>query len=87
MTSRVTPKHCSLREALGERELCPGPECSFWEEGNGCTVERLDLVDLGHEGLIRHLLELRLRLDEARAEEERGDAPRRFARMLNLNRE
>jgi hypothetical protein len=26
MTSRVTPKQCSLREAVGERELCPGAE-------------------------------------------------------------
>ena len=46
MTSRVTPKQCRLREAVGERELCPGETCVFWEGGGavvepGCAIERL----------------------------------------------
>ena len=87
MTSRVSPKLCSLHAVLGERELCPGAECAFWEDGDGCTVERLELTDLRHEGLARHLLELRAQLERARSEEERREAPRRLARLLNLNRE
>jgi hypothetical protein len=87
MTSRVAPKHCALREALGEHELCPGPECSFWEEDGGCTVERLELVDLGHQELLRHLLALRLRLDEARAEGERQEGPSRLRKLLNQDPE
>jgi hypothetical protein len=70
MTSRVTAKQCSLREAIGEHELCPGPECAFWEEPDGCLVERLEIVHLGHDELLRHLLQLRLRLDAARTASE-----------------
>ena len=87
MTSRVSPKLCSLRAVIGERELCPGAECAYWEDGDGCTVERLELAALGHEELARHLLALRARLEQARSEEERREAPRRLARLLNLNRE
>ena len=87
MTSRVSPKECSLRLVLGERERCPGPGCAYWEDGGGCAIERLELTGLGHRDLARHLLELRERLEVARAEEERREAPRRFAQLLNLNRE
>jgi hypothetical protein len=92
MTSRVTPKQCSLREAVGEHELCPGSACLFWEEGGavvepGCAIERLG-VPLKHQpDLARHLLELRLGADEARTAAERRDAHRRFSELLNLNRE
>jgi hypothetical protein len=87
MTSRVSPKQCSLHEVLGESERCPGADCAFWEDGGGCTIERLELVDLGHVELARYRLELRTRLEQARAEEERREAPRRLAQLLNLNRE
>ena len=92
MISRVSAKRCSLRQAVGEHELCPGVECAFWEEGGavvepGCAIERLGVpVDL-HRDLARHLLDLRLRIDEARSGVERRDAHRRFSELLNLNRE
>jgi hypothetical protein len=86
MTSRVSPKLCSLHLALGERERCPGAECAFWDD-RGCAIERLELADLGPRDLARHLLELRRRLEEAKAESERREAPRRLAELLNLNRE
>jgi hypothetical protein len=37
--------------------------------------------------LARHLLDLRLRLEEARDDAERRAAHRRFSELLNLNRE
>jgi hypothetical protein len=86
MTSRVSPKTCSLHAVLAERELCPGADCAFWE-ADACTIERLELHRLRNAELARHLLELRGRLAEARAEAEVRDAPRRFAQLLNLNRE
>jgi hypothetical protein len=87
MTSRVSPKECSLHLVLGEHERCPGADCAFWESPDGCTIERLELAALGHQELARHLLELRERLEAARTEEERREAPKRLAELLNLNRE
>ena len=92
MTSRVSPKECTLRSAVGERELCPGADCAFWEPGGavvepGCAIERLGIPVRQHRDLARHLLDLRLRLEEARDEAERRDAHRRFTELLNLNRE
>jgi hypothetical protein len=92
MTSRVTPKQCSLRVSVGERELCPGADCAFWEEGGavlemGCAVERLGVPVDRRPDLARHLLELRLRVEEARTEFQRRDAHRRFSELLNLNRD
>ena len=86
MTSRVSPKLCSLHLVLGERERCPGADCAYWDD-RGCAIERLELTHLGHQELARHLLELRTRLEDARAESERRAAPRRLAELLNLNRE
>ena len=92
MTSRVAPKHCSLREAVGEREVCPGADCAFWETGGavveaGCAIERLGVPVKDQPDLARHLLDLRLHLEEVRSEAERRDAHRRFSELLNLNRE
>ncbi len=92
MTSRVTPKLCSLREAVGEHERCPGTACVFWEEGGavveaGCAIERLGMPVQRQRDLARHLLDLRLRVDEARTADERRDAHRRYSELLNLNRE
>ena len=92
MTSRVTSKLCSLRDAVGERELCPGADCAFWEEGGavleaGCAVERLGVPVERQRDLGRHLLELRLRVEGARTELQRRDARRRFSELLNLNRD
>jgi hypothetical protein len=91
MTSRVTPKECSLRSAVGEHEQCPGARCAFWDDDAGaleqnCTVERLR-IPLEVHALARHLLDMRLRLEEAGADAEQRDAPRRFAELLNLNRD
>jgi hypothetical protein len=92
MTSRVSPKRCTLRAAVGEQEVCPGYGCAFWEEGGavvepGCAIERLGVPAARRPDLARHLLDLRLRLDAARDEVERQRAHRRFAELLNLNRE
>jgi hypothetical protein len=92
MTSSVSPKQCSLRRAVGEREACPGHSCAFWEDGGsvleaGCEIDRLGVpIDRSLE-LARHLLDLRLAMDDARTCSERADARRRFAELLNLNRE
>jgi hypothetical protein len=88
MTSRVTPKHCSLRAAVGEQEVCPGAACAFWEEGGaivgaGCAIERLGVPIARDRELARLLLELRLAIESARTEAERGDAHRRLAELLN----
>ena len=92
MTSRVTAKRCSLREAVGEQELCPGSSCLFWEKGGavvepGCAIERLGVPVKERRDLAIHLLELRIRADEVRTAAERRDAQRRFSELLNLNRE
>jgi hypothetical protein len=92
MTSRVTPKHCSLRDAVGERELCPGTSCVFWEAGGavvepGCAIERLGVPVVHQRDLAQHLLDLRLRVEAVRTDAERRDAHRRFAELLNLSRE
>jgi hypothetical protein len=92
MTSRVSPKKCSLRAAVGEHELCPGHECAFWEDGGavvtaGCAIERLGVPVERRPDLPRHLLDLRLTLAAVRSAAERADAHRRFARLLNLNRD
>jgi hypothetical protein len=92
MTSRVSPKHCELRSAVGERELCPGAKCAFWEEGgtiveSGCAVERLSIPFARQPDLARLLLDLRLSIEAARTEVESADAHRRFSELLNLNRD
>ncbi len=92
MTSRVSAKLCGLRLAVGEREVCPGAGCSFWEEGGsvleaGCAIERLGIPVERRRDLATHLLQLRVALDEARSAAERADAHRRFSELLNLNRE
>jgi hypothetical protein len=86
----VTPKECSLRAAVGEHEQCPGAPCAFWDDGGpfelSCTVERLR-IPLEVHALAQHLLDLRLRLEDAREDAEQRDAPRRFSELLNLNRD
>jgi hypothetical protein len=87
MTSRVSPKACSLRVAVGEHELCPGARCAFWDERDGCEIEHLQLpVDQNRE-LARHLLDLRLAVESSRDETELANAHRRLAELLNLSRE
>jgi len=92
MTSRVSSKRCSLWAAIGERELCPGSACAFWEGGGsiveaGCAIERLGIPIDRHRELAQHLLDRRLAVEAARSDAERADAHRRFNELLNLNRE
>jgi hypothetical protein len=87
MTSRVSPKVCSLRAAAGDHELCPGPSCAFWDDADGCELEHLRLPLEENRELARHLLDLRLAVESSRDEAELADAHRRFAELLNLNRE
>jgi hypothetical protein len=92
VTSRVSPKQCDLRAALGEHELCPGSDCAFWEDGGsiieaGCAIERLGVPIDRHRELARHLLDLRLATEAARSAAEHADSHRRFVELLNLNRE
>lgn len=87
MTSRVSPKECSLRAAVAERELCPGARCAFWTQRDGCELEHLHVPVAEHPALARHLLDLRLAVEDARDEVELAGARRRFAELLNLNRE
>ena len=92
MTTQVIPKPCSLREAVGEHELCPADACAFWEAGGavveaGCAIERLGVPVRRQPVLARHLLELRLRVEEARDDSERGNAHHRFSELLDLNGE
>ena len=86
MTSRVSSKECILRAAVGEHELCPGAGCAFWEDADGCEIERLQ-IPVEHPDLARHLLDLRLAVEAARDESELADARRRLSELLNLNRE
>jgi hypothetical protein len=53
----------------------------------GCAIERLGVPVERQRHLARHLLELRLRVEEARTELQRRDAHRRFSELLNLNRD
>ena len=92
MTSRVSPKRCGLRAGIEEHELCPGPECPFWEEGgaileSGCAIERLGVPIARQPELAHLLLGLRTSIEEARTQAEEADAHRRLGELLNLNRD
>ena len=91
MSSPFRPVLCSLREAVGEHERCPGDPCAFWEPGGavveaGCAIERLGIPVRRQRDLARHLLDLRLRVEEARSDAERRAAHRRFSELLKLSR-
>jgi hypothetical protein len=77
----MTLKTCTLRASAGAGvEARPGEDCSFWE--HGCLVEHLE-VPLEPE-LSRHLLAVRLALEDGRAREER-ETRTRLATLLNLS--
>lgn len=66
---------CTLHLAAGERELCPGDSCAFWEpasagEGGGCPFEGVRLELETRPGVSRWLLALRRELEQARSAEE-----------------
>ena len=58
---------CTLEEALGRLEPCPGPACSFWleERGEGrCVLDGVERELLARPAVADHLLELRREMDE-----------------------
>lgn len=60
------PRMCALKEAVGEREACPGGLCPFWDQG-GCAIAGLH-ADLGSTpGLAGYLLRIREELGGERS--------------------
>jgi hypothetical protein len=78
----VSRHPCTLRQALGETEECPGGSCPFWD-GDACALSAVDGELLRSPELSRHLLVLRRTLERARADEELVDASTVFHRLLN----
>jgi hypothetical protein len=59
---------CSLEQALGQLEPCPGPACSFWLAERGeerCVLEGVEGELLARPAVAAHLLVLRRDMDEA----------------------
>lgn len=59
---------CSLEQALGHLEPCPGPACSFWLAERGedhCVLEGVEGELLARPAVAAHLLVLRRDMDEA----------------------
>ena len=69
----MSERLCALQYAAGRVEACPRARCPFWEPGgavleDGCLIERLGL-DLERRPDRSHaLLELRVAVDEGRAD-------------------
>lgn len=67
--------NCALHLATGYEEACPGPACSFWEQGGaviagGCVFERVRLELDARPDVARWLLKLRYDLEHARSPDE-----------------
>jgi hypothetical protein len=59
---------CTLEQALGRLEPCPGPACSFWHAERGeecCVLEGVERELLARPTVAEHLLVLRRDMDEA----------------------
>ena len=59
---------CSLEQALGRLEPCPGPLCSFWLAERGekrCVLEGVERELLARPAVAEHLFVLRSDMDEA----------------------
>jgi hypothetical protein len=59
---------CSLEQALGQLEPCPGPACSFWLAERGeerCVLEGVERELRARPAVAAHLLVLRRDMDEA----------------------
>lgn len=66
---------CTLHLAVGEREVCPGDSCAFWEpesprDDGGCPFEHVRLELETRPGVSRWLLGLRRELEQARGADE-----------------
>ena len=70
--SQIESHFCSLRLVAEKKaERCPQERCAFWEPGGAvvrgaCVIERFG-VDMRRVDVAAYLLEVRDRLDEARA--------------------
>ena len=72
---------CTLQDAVGRVERCPGARCPFWVvdgESAGCALAAVAHQFDGRPALAQHLLELRHDLDGAG-----GDGWTLFYRLLN----
>jgi hypothetical protein len=59
---------CTLHAALGRDESCPGHDCPLWaDEESACVLRDARLEILCRPSLAEHFLELRTRLEAARA--------------------
>jgi len=56
---------CSLYEAIGRNEPCPGEQCAFWENG-GCVITHLATPIEARPDIAAWLLDLRHTLEEQR---------------------
>jgi hypothetical protein len=63
---------CTLHAALGRDESCPEVDCPLWSrEESACVLREVRLEILCRPPLAEHLLELRTRLEAARAADSR----------------
>ena len=60
----VDHRRCSLQDAVGRVEACPGESCPFWDAGQGaCVLSALAGELPGRPDLAQHFLALRRELD------------------------
>jgi hypothetical protein len=86
MTTRQTPRLCSLEAAVGRSEACPEDACPFWEPRGGalggrCAFEQLDIT--ADASVAAWLLEIRGRLEAAGSAEEERATRAAFHHLLN----
>lgn len=71
---------CTLEEAVGRVESCPGVTCPFWDPRSAtCIFHGVEPELLSSPELSGHLLSLRRSLESYRAATERS----RLSRLLN----
>jgi hypothetical protein len=52
------PQHCTLQDAVGRHERCPGDSCPFWA-GEGCALDGVRADIETNPELAGYLLDLR----------------------------
>ena len=80
-------KACTLQDAVGRSERCPGETCPFWERGAGCVLEAVETHLRSLPAVAQHLLEIRSELDRVRVGADELEGRRLFYRLLNSGRE
>lgn len=77
-------KACTLQDAVGRVEPCPGVLCPFWDaQGIGCVIAPVEIELPQQPALAQHLLTLRMRLDSARRDTQATSQRHLFYRLLN----